>query len=69
MSPERQGTGFERVHADAYKAYLKALREGLAEVDIDALEVTSPGIIAYCYCCSCTTWPGPVGPCIQVSKE
>jgi hypothetical protein len=70
MSPEHRGTGFERVQANAYKAYLKALREGLAEVDIDALEVTSPAIIAYCYCCSCTTHCHCVsGPCIQVSQE
>ncbi len=73
MSPEHRGTGLERVQADAYKAYLKVLREGLAEVDIDALEVISPSIILHCYCtycCCTTTQPGCLpGPCIQVSRE
>ena len=32
----------EQVYADAYRAYLRTLREGMANVDIEAVEVSRP---------------------------
>jgi hypothetical protein len=58
MSPERERSPLEGIQAEAYKAYLKAVRDGLANVDIDALDVTkgtaSPASFPHCFCiCYC----------------
>jgi hypothetical protein len=64
MSPDQERS-VQKVFAEAHKAYLKAMKEGLAEVDIEALDMTSaaprPDIISigcwgswacwYCYHC------------------
>ena len=42
MSPKDPEKRPEQVFAEAYRAYLKAVREGLADVDIEALDIARP---------------------------
>lgn len=40
MAREQQNlSDLEKVHAEAYRQYLRSLKEGLANLDIDALDV------------------------------
>lgn len=68
MSPEHRESPLQKVQADAYRAYLRAVREGLDNIDIDALDVTAmPAALwqppAFClpfcsYCCNPNCFPG-----------
>ena len=64
MSPERRESPLHKIQADAYRAYLKAVREGLDRVDIDALDVRDlPDALwhypLFCYVfCSYCSYPG-----------
>jgi hypothetical protein len=55
MSPERERS-IEKVFAEARQAYLKAVKEGLAEVDIEAVDMTRAAARPDLYWPPC--WPG-----------
>ncbi|MGH7102643.1 MAG: hypothetical protein ACREFJ_09620 [Acetobacteraceae bacterium] len=39
---ESKSDALHRAHADAYRAYLRSLKESLAKVDIEAIDLSRP---------------------------
>lgn len=61
------------VHAAAYRAYVKAMQEGMAELDVDALDIPSGGTanamaLPSCHCVGtlyCMGHFGCAGGCVM----
>jgi len=41
---ESKSNALHKAHADAYRAYLRSLRDSLAKVDIEAIDLSKPQI-------------------------